>query len=388
MKPAPSSIIATRFLPMSCRSPWAVPMTTTPRLPGPAPLAGDQGLEQVEPRVHRPRREQHLGHVVLVAPELLADHVHARDEAAEDRAPWGPCAQVEPFPGLAGHRVLVAEDEGPRHGRDSRSVASLMGAPGPRSGDRRVAGLEPGGHAAGHVVPVGEARAGERADHRARPQPAGAEHRLGPIGRAPRPRRRSASAMGRWSAPSMWPSSHSNGSRTSITTRSGRSSRMVASSCTVICGTVATGRPWLSPLGHAPLEVAGDLVEADARQPLRPRGRDRSGPPTTRTIGASGRHEQPGAVRELRALDPHVERPGDVAGAVLLGAPHVEHARALVEGLPDLRRRRAAGDRRRAAGPGPGCCAMMRSKLGGFGGQPGHEPPDELVDLAWPGAPR
>ena len=30
LKPAPSSIIATRFLPMSWRSPWAVPMTTMP----------------------------------------------------------------------------------------------------------------------------------------------------------------------------------------------------------------------------------------------------------------------------------------------------------------------------------------------------------------------
>jgi len=31
LNPAPSSIIATRFLPMSCRSPCAVPMTTIPR---------------------------------------------------------------------------------------------------------------------------------------------------------------------------------------------------------------------------------------------------------------------------------------------------------------------------------------------------------------------
>ena len=31
LKPAPSSIIATRFLPMSCRSPWAVPITTVPK---------------------------------------------------------------------------------------------------------------------------------------------------------------------------------------------------------------------------------------------------------------------------------------------------------------------------------------------------------------------
>ena len=30
LKPAPSSIMATRFLPMSCRSPCAVPMTTMP----------------------------------------------------------------------------------------------------------------------------------------------------------------------------------------------------------------------------------------------------------------------------------------------------------------------------------------------------------------------
>ena len=31
LKPAPSSIMATRFLPMSWRSPWAVPITTVPR---------------------------------------------------------------------------------------------------------------------------------------------------------------------------------------------------------------------------------------------------------------------------------------------------------------------------------------------------------------------
>ena len=30
LNPAPSSIMATRFFPMSCRSPWAVPITTVP----------------------------------------------------------------------------------------------------------------------------------------------------------------------------------------------------------------------------------------------------------------------------------------------------------------------------------------------------------------------
>src|SRR5207247_3117802 len=42
---------------------------------------GDERLEQVEPRIHRARGEQHLRHVVLVAAEFLADDVHARNEA-------------------------------------------------------------------------------------------------------------------------------------------------------------------------------------------------------------------------------------------------------------------------------------------------------------------
>ncbi len=49
LKPAPSSIIATRFLPMSCRSPWAVPMTTTPRFCPAPPAWVMSGLRRSRP---------------------------------------------------------------------------------------------------------------------------------------------------------------------------------------------------------------------------------------------------------------------------------------------------------------------------------------------------
>src|SRR3989442_888483 len=63
-----------------------------------------------------------------------------------------------------------------------------------------------------------------------------------------RSRRATDSIIGRWMAPSMWPSSHSKGSRTSMTARSRPSSSHSARSCTVICGTDSTGNP---PLFHS-----------------------------------------------------------------------------------------------------------------------------------------
>ena len=41
-KPPPSSIEATRFLPMSCKSPWTVPITTRPT--GSAPASANSGV--------------------------------------------------------------------------------------------------------------------------------------------------------------------------------------------------------------------------------------------------------------------------------------------------------------------------------------------------------
>jgi hypothetical protein len=84
---------------------------------------GDERLEQIEPRVHRPRREQHLGDVVLVAPELLADHVHAGNQPAEDQV-LRVHREGQPFMRLLGDRVLVAQDEGARH---HRIVEALVG---------------------------------------------------------------------------------------------------------------------------------------------------------------------------------------------------------------------------------------------------------------------
>ena len=49
LNPAPSSIIATRFLPMSCRSPWAVPITTTPRFWPPPPACVMSGFSRSRP---------------------------------------------------------------------------------------------------------------------------------------------------------------------------------------------------------------------------------------------------------------------------------------------------------------------------------------------------
>jgi hypothetical protein len=76
---------------------------------------GDERLEEVEPGVHRARGEEHLGHVVLVAAELLPHHVHAGDEAPEDEL-LRVHRQRQAVPGLPGHRLLVPENQGPRHG--------------------------------------------------------------------------------------------------------------------------------------------------------------------------------------------------------------------------------------------------------------------------------
>src|SRR3546814_6338436 len=60
--------------------------------------------------VHRARGQQHLRHVVFVAPELLADDVHPGDEPLEDEV-LGIHREVEPLACLAGDGVLVAEDQ-------------------------------------------------------------------------------------------------------------------------------------------------------------------------------------------------------------------------------------------------------------------------------------
>jgi hypothetical protein len=71
---------------------------------------GDERLQQIEPGVHGPCGQQHLGHVVLVAAELLSDHVHAGDEPFKNEL-LGVHGQIEPFARLACHRLAVPEDE-------------------------------------------------------------------------------------------------------------------------------------------------------------------------------------------------------------------------------------------------------------------------------------
>jgi hypothetical protein len=75
---------------------------------------GDERLEEIEARVHRARRQEHLRHVVLVPPELLAHHVHAWNEAPEDQV-FRIHGKPQAFPRLARYRVFVAEDQSPRH---------------------------------------------------------------------------------------------------------------------------------------------------------------------------------------------------------------------------------------------------------------------------------
>src|SRR5262249_56902739 len=44
----------------------------------------DERLEQIEAGIHRAGGQEHLGHVVLVTSEFLADDVHNRNETLED----------------------------------------------------------------------------------------------------------------------------------------------------------------------------------------------------------------------------------------------------------------------------------------------------------------
>ena len=75
-KPPPSSMAATMFLPMSCRSPLTVPMTTRPA--GSAPLGGQQRPQQFERALHGARGEQQFGDEVFLALEAPSDLVHGR----------------------------------------------------------------------------------------------------------------------------------------------------------------------------------------------------------------------------------------------------------------------------------------------------------------------
>ena len=68
-----------RFLPMSCRSPLTVPMTTVPSRLDPG--RGEDRLDVRHPGLHRPGAGEHLGHEDEVLAELDPDERHAGDQA-------------------------------------------------------------------------------------------------------------------------------------------------------------------------------------------------------------------------------------------------------------------------------------------------------------------
>src|SRR5262249_15843189 len=125
--------------------------------------------------------------------------------------------------------------------------------------------------------------------------------------------------------------------------------------------------------GHRPLQVARDVVQSDASERLsrplqvgRPRGHQHH-----RRVG---REEHPRARRELRALDPDVDRAGNVPGAELLGPPDADHPPAPAHG-PGARASRTWAAVSGLGSPVEGRAgalffAMMRSKFGGLGGSP------------------
>ena len=87
--PAPSSIIATRFFPMSWMSPFTVPITTVPMRC--APVSASSGRHR-HAGLHRVRGEQHLGHEEDPVPEVDADDTHALDEGVVQHPVGRPSA--------------------------------------------------------------------------------------------------------------------------------------------------------------------------------------------------------------------------------------------------------------------------------------------------------
>ncbi len=90
---------------------------------------------------------------------------------------------------------------------------------------------------------------------------------------------------------------------------------------------------------------------------------------------------RPARLANRGALDPHVERAGDVAGPELGGLAHVEDARALVQGLAHLRR----PQRTRIAARRHGQRPVARDdalEVGRLGGQPRHERLHEVFLVA------
>ncbi len=82
-KPPPSSSEATRFLPMSCKSPLTVPMATRPT--GLSPRAMKQRADEFEGGLHGPGGDEQFGHEILVGLKAAADLVHRGDHVFVDQ---------------------------------------------------------------------------------------------------------------------------------------------------------------------------------------------------------------------------------------------------------------------------------------------------------------
>ena len=77
-KPAPSSMMLHRFLPMSWTSPLTVPIRNVPTWADAG--LGQQRPQDVERALHRARGDQHLGHEEVAALEPRADLLERRDQ--------------------------------------------------------------------------------------------------------------------------------------------------------------------------------------------------------------------------------------------------------------------------------------------------------------------
>ena len=76
--PAPSNMMLTRFLPMSCTSPLTVPITIFPIVCGAG--LGQQRAQDLQRAGHRLARDEHLGHEEVAALEPGAHLFQRRDQ--------------------------------------------------------------------------------------------------------------------------------------------------------------------------------------------------------------------------------------------------------------------------------------------------------------------
>ena len=77
-KPAPSNMMLTRFLPMSCTSPLTVPITIVPIVCGAG--LGQQRAQDLQRAGHRLAGDEHLGHEEVAALEPGAHLFQRRDQ--------------------------------------------------------------------------------------------------------------------------------------------------------------------------------------------------------------------------------------------------------------------------------------------------------------------